>query len=45
VKVDVKVVARVTSVFADETGLVSLIDSLLNVRCLLVELSSDVDVG
>jgi hypothetical protein len=45
VKVDVKVVTRVASVFADQPLLVRLVDCLLQVRCLLVELSSDVDVG
>jgi hypothetical protein len=45
VHVDVKVVARSAGVLADETGLVRLVDGLLDVRSLLVELSADVDVG
>lgn len=43
-KVDVKVVARATSVLADEAIGVSLVDGLLNVGRLLVELATDVNV-
>lgn len=43
-EVDVKVVSRVASVFADQTCFVCLVDGLLDVRGFLVELSSDVDV-
>jgi hypothetical protein len=45
VKIDVKVVAGITGVLSNQASLVSLVDSLLDVRSLLVELSSDVDVG
>jgi hypothetical protein len=45
VKVDVEVVAGTAGVLADETGLVRLLDRLLDVVRLLEELSTDVDVG
>lgn len=45
VDVYVKRVARSTGVLSEEASSVGLIDSLLDVGCLLVELSSDVDVG
>ena len=45
VEVDVESVSRSTSVLAEETSGISLVDGLLDVRCFLVELSSNVDVG
>jgi hypothetical protein len=45
VEVDVKVVARAAGVLADKARLVRLVDRLLDVSGLLVEFSSDVDVG
>lgn len=44
-QVDVERVSCPTRVFSDESSFVSLVDGLLDVRCFLVELSSDVDVG
>lgn len=45
VEVDVKVVARAAGVLADKASLVRLVDRLLDVSGLLVEFSSNVDVG
>lgn len=45
VQIDVKVVAGSAGVLSDETGGIGLVDGLLNVRCFLVEFTSDVDVG
>jgi hypothetical protein len=44
VQVDVEVVARVAGVFANEPGLVGLVDGLLDVRGFLVEFTANVDV-
>ena len=45
VQVDVKVVAGSAGILSDETGGIGLVDGLLNVRCFLVEFTSNVDVG
>lgn len=43
--VDIEVVSRAAGVLADQAGLVCLLDSALEYSSLVVELSSDVDVG
>jgi hypothetical protein len=45
VYVDVEPITRSTGVLAEETGSISLVDSLLDMRGFLVELSTDIDVG
>ncbi len=44
-QIHLEIVSTATSVLPDQSLLVSLVDCLLNVSSLLVELSSDVDVG
>ena len=45
VEIDVEIVTGSTGVLADQTGLVGLVNGLLDVRSFLVEFSTDVDVG
>lgn len=44
-QVNVEVISATTSVFAEESGLVGLVNGLLNVRSLLVEFSANVNVS